>query len=116
MDQYDVYNTRDMKQYYNKWENDSVAKKYWTQIIQFRTENPEETGHTLNGKDVIDEGNWKKDLLYLWITGVNKISAWKTDMESCLTSTYVAVLEIGDGKADQDTDYTRCVAESQILW
>ena len=49
-------------------------------------------------------------------TGVNKISAWKTDMESCLTSTYVAVLEIGDGKADQDTDYTRCVAESQILW
>ena len=43
------------------------------ETYNFRTENPEETGHTLNGKDVVDEGNWKKDLMYLWITGCLKI-------------------------------------------
>jgi len=37
MDQYDVYNTREMSSFYNKWENDSsVNKKYWTQVKQFR--------------------------------------------------------------------------------
>ena len=43
------------------------------EMDNFRTENPEETGHTLNGKDVVDEGNWKKDLMYLWITGCIKM-------------------------------------------
>ena len=47
---------------------------------------------------------------------MNKITNWKTDMETCLTSTYVAVLEIGEGKSDPDVDYTQCVAESQVLW
>ena len=70
----------------------------------------------MNGKAVVDEGNWKKDNLYLWIYGVDKVTSWKTDMETCLESAYIAVMEIGDGKADATTDYTQCVAESNVVW
>jgi hypothetical protein len=117
MDQYDVYNTRDMKTYYNKWEGQGLQNKYHTQILQFKTENPEEDGHTLNAKAAVDDGNWKKDLLYLWIHGIDKVATWKgNDMDACLHSAYIAILEIGNGISDADTDYTQCVAESMILW
>jgi len=117
MDQYDVYNTRDMFKFYNKWEGANLQTKYWTAGIQFKTENPEEDGHTLNSKAAVDDGNWKKDLLYLWIYGIDKVAAWKSDdMDACLQSAYIAILEIGEGISDANTDYTQCVAESQILW
>lgn len=118
MDNYDVYNTRDMKTYYNKWVNDpGMNKNYWTSIIQFKSENAEEDGHTLNGKTAVDDGNWKKDLLYLWIYGLDKVGSWKGgDMDACLHSAYISVLEIGEGFSDPDADYTQCVAESNVLW
>lgn len=71
----------------------------------------------MNGKDAVDQGNWKKDNLYLWIHGVNTVGSWKNnDMDACLESAYISVLEIGEGYSDGSTDYTQCIAESMILW
>jgi len=121
MDNYDVY-SKQMKTYYNTWPNTkAMANKLWTSIIQFSNPNAELDGKTIptstGTRSVVDEGNWKKDVLYLWINGVDKVEAWKSgDMDKCLESAFIAILEIGNGVADANGDYTKCVAESMVLW
>ena len=68
-------------------------------------------------RTVVDEGNWKKDILYLWINGLDKVEVWKAgDMDRCLESAFIAILEIGKGGVQENGDYTKCVAESMVLW
>jgi hypothetical protein len=48
--------------------------------------------------------------------GIDQVAFKNDDMETCLHSAYIAVLEIGENGVTADGDYTQCVAESMDIW